>query len=183
MTCFLDGKVCENKTIHLISSVQLSSWKFAHGVRCGLKERFWCFPQLLAVDPSEWQPCPWAHQLVTTIWCHLQPWKGLRYGCWRGQLSSTESWSTLLATGFQVLINSYTLTCLIVTSPPPGWYKTSCINHCGGVESVKVEVDDMQGSALIHSSGHSPMACNQAGQAQFAFGQSMLTSPSCCLLL
>lgn len=27
------------------------------------------------LDPSDWQPCPSAYQLLPTIWCHLQP-------CW-----------------------------------------------------------------------------------------------------
>lgn len=53
----------------------------------------------------------------------------------------------------------------------------------GGVQSVvKVEVNDIHGSPLMHSSSSSPIAGNQVGQAQFALVQSTLTGPSCCLL-
>lgn len=41
-------------------------------------------PFLLAfLGPSEWQPCPWVHQPVLPVWCHVETWIVCTCGpCW-----------------------------------------------------------------------------------------------------
>lgn len=106
MTCFLEGKVCENKTIHLISSAQLSSRKYAYGVRCISKERTACGCGSLQVAGLPLSISALQYGVIYRL-C-----KGALISSCRPLIRtlkmtglSTDSCSTLLATGFQVLLN------------------------------------------------------------------------------
>lgn len=142
MTCFLEGKVCENKTIHLISrsfplpNFLLENMRMELDVSSrrnfGVSHSLWLWVSLSG------KPCHWAYQLFTTMWCLYKLGKRDLVRSCRSAIEmlkrtglSTDSCSTLLASGFHILINSYLLAHLVVASPLPDWYNINCLKDSG----------------------------------------------------
>jgi len=130
MTCFLEGKVCVDKTIHLISCSFPLPYFLLENMHMGLDVSS---RRDLGVSQSHglWVPLSGSPALQ-----HIKssPQHGVIYKLGKRALvgscrslirvskmtrPGTDSCSTLLATGFQVLSNSDPLAHLVVTSPLP----------------------------------------------------------------